>query len=119
VKRLSIIETATGRVVGEWRGDDEGALARTPGYSYVPLPRIVSPVEFARRFTMREEVAIDTLAETDRTVRAWMRRLSLATLVDLDHPDVLAGLAYLRLVGIPVVWPDAATADQRIQEIRS
>lgn len=80
---------------------------------------MLTPIDFARRFTMAEETAIDALSESNRIVSAWMRRLSLAESVNLDHRDVVAGLAYLKSVGIPSVWPDAETANARIAAIRA
>lgn len=142
MKRLAIVEDATGLVVQEWRGGDEQSIAATAGYTQValaedvpsvagwtwtggttfkapPPSRTIAPIDFARRFTLAEEAAIDALSESDRIVKAWMRRLTLATSVDLDHADIVNGLAYLKSVGIPSVWADTATADRRIVEIRA
>ena len=96
---------------------------RWTGTTFEPIPRppvrVLSPLDFSRRFTFAEEGAIDTLSTTNVTVKAWARRLSLATAVNLDHADVTAGLAYLKSIGIPAIWPDATTADRRITEIRA
>lgn len=142
--RIAVVEETSRRVVQQWTGGDEQSITTTTGYTQValadnapsviglkwvggttfaPFPpaplRVVSPLDFARRFTMAEDRAIDALADTDRTVKAWMRRLSLADSVNLDHADVAAGLAYLKSVGIPSVWADAAAADTRIAAIRA
>ena len=96
---------------------------RWDGTAFVRIPpapiRVLTPLEFARRFTLAEDTAIDTLADTDRIVKAWRYRLALAQQVDLDHADVAAGLAYVKSVGIPSVWADVTTADRRIREIRA
>ena len=144
MKRIVTIDDVTGNVVSQWSGGDEQILAPVAGRSHValqvgdtadysrkrwngsafidipPAPvRVISPVDFARRFTLAEEAAIDTLADTNRIVKIWRYRLTLAQRVDLDHADVAAGLAYIKSVGIPSVWADAATADQRIRDIRA
>ena len=144
MKRIVITRDSNGAVVGQWSGGDEQDLAPVAGHTYItlaagdtrdyngqrwtgtafalipPAPvRVLSPLDFARRFTMAEEAAIDALADTNRTVKAWMRRLGLATSVNLDHADVINGLTYLKSVGVPSVWADAMTADRRIAEIRA
>ncbi|OFW37665.1 MAG: hypothetical protein A3J29_06220 [Acidobacteria bacterium RIFCSPLOWO2_12_FULL_67_14b] len=144
MKRIVTIDDATGNILSEWSGGTDQALPPAPGgqaridvsaspdgsYSgkrwngiafevIPPAPvRVLSRLDFARRFTLAEEASIDALADTNRAVKAWMRRLSLADSVNLDRADVAAGLAYLKSVGIPSVWPDGATADRRIAEIR-
>lgn len=144
MKRIVTIDDVTGNVLGEWSGGNEQDLAPVAGRTYItlaegdtashmglrwngssfelipPAPvRVLSPIDFARRFTRAEETAIDTLADTNRIVKALMRRLTLVQTVNLDHADVIAGLAYLKSVGIPSVWADAATADSRIAAIRA
>ena len=142
MKRLVTTENGSGRVVSEWQGGTEQTLdprqghthrsvpndgasysgQRWNGLGFEPMPpdpiRVLSPLEFVRRFTIAEEIAIDALAETDRTVKVWQHRLSLATSVNLDHADVAAGLAYVKSVGIPSVWATEQVANRRIAEIR-
>lgn len=141
--RLITVDTSTGNVVCSWMGGDDQTLAPVAGRTHIPVDpedprdysrqrwdgtafepihpapvRVITPLDFARRFSMAEDTAIDVVADADRTVKAWMRRLTLAHSVDLDHQDVIAGLAHLKSVGIPSVWADTATADRRIREIR-
>lgn len=145
-KRIVTIDATTGHVLSEWMGGQDQTLPDPPvgqtridvteGYSRTsfsglrwngsafeaipPAPvRVLSAADFARRFTMAEETAIDTLADTNRVVKAWMRRLMLVQTVHLDHADVINGLAYLKSVGVPSIWADVATADRRIVEIRA
>jgi hypothetical protein len=110
--------------------DSDQEVATPPGYEEVtaeeyasglqePAPtRLLSPLDFCRRFTLQEDAAIDDLAQTNGILRAFMRRLSLASTVNLDHQDVISGLALIKAIGVPSVWPDIATADARIAEIR-
>ena len=107
----------------DWAGPGSLVGRRWTGTSFEMVPpapvRVLSPIDFARRFTLAEEAAIDALSDNDRIVKVWIRRLSLATSVNLDHADVVAGLAYLKSVGIPAIWPDIATANKRAAEIRA
>ena len=144
MKRIITTDDATGNVLSQWAGGDEQELApvasrthrtlqagdaadysekRWTGTAFVSKAarpvRVISPLDFARRFTLAEEGAIDTLSDSNKTVKAWMRRLTLATSVNLDHQDVIAGLAYMKAVGVPAIWPDEATADTRITAIRA
>ena len=144
MKRIVTVRDSDGRVLSQWAGGDAQELASVAGLTHIvlesgdatdygghrwtgtrferiPAPplRVLSPIEFARRFTLAEEISIDTLSATNLTVKAWMRRVSLATSINLDHPDVAAGLAYLKSIGIPAIWPDTATADRRAAEIRA
>ena len=144
MKRIVTVSDSDGHVLAQWIGGDDQALSSVAGRTHItlqvgdtadysgqrwtgtvfePIPprpvRVLSPLDFARRFTLAEEGAIDTLATTNVTVKAWARRLSLSTSVNLDHADVAGGLAYLKSIGIPAIWPDATTADRRIVEIRA
>ena len=107
----------------QWGGPGSLIGRRWTGEVFEVIPpapiRVLSPVDFTRRFTLAEETAIDILADTNRIVKVWRYRLTLAQRVDLDHADVAAGLAYIKSVGIPSVWADVATADQRIRDIRA
>lgn len=107
----------------DWAGPGSLIGHRWTGTSFEVVPpkpvRMLSPIDFARRFTLTEEAAIDALSDIDRIVKVWIRRLSLATSVNLDHADVVAGLSYLKSVGIPAIWPDIATANRRVAEIRA
>ena len=58
-------------------------------------PRTVTSLEFRRRFTPAERVAITTAAASNATLAIWMDDLSSAGEVNLDSPDVAAGLSAL------------------------
>ena len=89
--------------------------------TYTPPPpdRKLLPLAFSDRFTLGELSAIEALADSDHTVRAWLRKMTLASVVHLDDNNVINGLAYLKSVGIPALWADSATADIRIAAIRA
>ena len=140
-KRIVTTDDATGAVVSTWRGGDDDDLAEVSGRTHRVVPddgveyhgkrwngstfeaippapvRVLSPLDFARRFSLTEEAEIDTLSDSNKRVKAWMRRLSLAGTVNLDHPDVALGLQFIKSVGIPSVWANEAQADRRIAEI--
>jgi hypothetical protein len=93
----------------------------------VPPPRRkLTRHEFLSRFTIPEEVALEMVAastdpasaQTAAGIRVFQRRLLAAMEIDLDHPEVIAGLnsckAILRSLG---VWATDEIADQRIAEI--
>lgn len=144
MKRIVTTDDVTGHVLADWRGGDEQTLApvagrthrqlasgdtasysgtRWNGSAFEPIPpapvRVIPAIDFMRRFTREEENAIDALADTNRDVKRWMRRAMKVDTVNLDHAEVIGGLAYLKSVGIPSVWADTATADARIIEIRA
>lgn len=55
--------------------------------------RKVTPLAFMRRFTIQEQAAVLTAAQTDMTVRAVYDRLMMAKdYIDLEDPDVKEGL---------------------------
>lgn len=67
-------------------------------------PRIISPLDFARLFTQQERIAIRTRRAAADAVAAviddWYALLELAGTVNLDHPDVAAGLTYMVAQGL-------------------
>lgn len=63
----------------------------TPDASRYELTRL----EFRRRFTIEEHVAIETAAETDPTLRVFQKDLEMATSVRLDDPLTVEGMEYL------------------------
>ena len=61
----------------------------------VPAVPPLTPLEFFRLFTMAEDGAIRTAAKTDVMVEAFLDRARVATAIELAHPDVAEGVAYL------------------------
>jgi hypothetical protein len=83
-----------------------------------PVARLVSKLAFRRRFTLLERVTLDAAPtntafnESDRAMlRTLEKDLELAQDIDLDDPDVIAGLAFLEALGL--------LADGRAEEIRA
>ncbi|MBN7820530.1 hypothetical protein [Bowmanella yangjiangensis] len=60
--------------------------------------RVISVGSFRRRFTLDEDVLIET--STDPKVRVLEKRLMASTYVDLDFPETVQGIGYLEQVGI-------------------
>lgn len=70
-------------------------------------PRILTRLGFRRRFTMTERIAFDNApdnqllpAEARAAVRTMQNDLALAEEVDLDDPDVIAGVQMLVQIGL-------------------
>lgn len=126
---LVTVVVATGQVTSEWRGDSASLPPTQPGRAFVevtgqpaqdyrtkrwtgsaweaatpPLLRVLSPIEFSRRFGDTELVAVDNASQlpTDAgaRIRVALRKMSLATTVNLDHPDVDKYLLLLKNAGI-------------------
>lgn len=66
-----------------------------PVSAQAPSPRSVSVMEFRSRFTDAEMTAILIASRTDATVALFLLKLQTRTEIDLDDPNVSAGLTYL------------------------
>jgi len=83
-------------VLSGWRWN--GALFMPP---LPPVgPRTVTSLEFRRRFTQAERVAITKAGRTNDALQVWMDDLASAGEVQLDNADVAAGLAVLVGAGL-------------------
>ena len=77
-----------------------------PAPVVVPAPiRVITPREFRQRFTNDERAAITlaasvALAAGDPTLQVWLDDLSASQVVELDHPEVAAGLDGLVVAGL-------------------
>ena len=60
-----------------------------------PPSRVLNKVDFARLFTQAERIAIDEAAKINPVVRDYDRMLNLAPNVNLDDPDIQAGVPLL------------------------
>ena len=65
---------------------------------YEPIT-VVSRLDFLRRFTRTERIALRAAETTDPVVADFLLMLTLAEDVDLTSPDVTEGLAYLEANG--------------------
>lgn len=63
-------------------------------------PEPLAPIDFMRRFTPAEWIAIDSARATDGMVRYVMALFEAALSVRLDHPDTIAALGYFVHVGL-------------------
>ena len=65
-----------------------------------PPSRVLNKVDFARLFTQAERIAIDEAAKINPVVRDYDRMLNLAPNVNLDDPDIQAGVPLLEAAGL-------------------
>lgn len=81
------------------RNERWNAVART----FEPKPpesASLLPIDFMRRFTMAEEIAIRTAAKTDAAIEVFLSRLFVVTSVGLTHPETTGGINYLVAKGL-------------------
>lgn len=83
------------------------------------LPKVVRTRDLLRRITDAEHDAIEDLSKTNRRLGRLMRLMLSDGSTDVNHPEFVQGWAYIKSIGIPAVWPDAATADAAIARIRA
>lgn len=62
--------------------------------------RNVTKLEYLRRFTQAERVAIRTAAATNPVLADYLAMLELAQDVNLDDPDTVAAVQMLEVVGL-------------------
>lgn len=55
----------------------------------------IAPIDFLRRFTFAEEVAIRTAAKTDVGIEVFLGRLNATVAVHLGEADTINGVNYL------------------------
>lgn len=80
-------------------------LDGTPAPPAAQQRRVLTPLEFRRRFTAAEQLAITLAASRglerdDATLQVWLDNLSAARDVDLENPELAAGLALLVGLGL-------------------
>ena len=69
--------------------------------NFVDKPvRSLSKLEYLRRFTAQERIAIRTVAKTDPVLEDFMVLMDLATEINLDDPDTVSGLHMLEAAGL-------------------
>ncbi len=66
----------------------------------VPAPRLMTHEQFIQRFTSAEWEAMTGAARANAAMDAWMRRFSLARVVNLDDPATQAGVQALEIAGL-------------------
>lgn len=75
--------------------------------------------DLLRRITAAEQDAIDDLAKTNKPLRRLMHLMLSDSTTDVNHPEFVQAWAYIKSIGVPAIWPDAATADAAIARIRA
>lgn len=114
-----------GDVLERWEGpmarpSDAEIAQAVADYTPDVAPKLITTRDLMElRLTEDEHFNIAVLARRNKTVSRLMHQLLAGGTVDLNSPKFIAGLAYLKAVGIPAVWPDAAAANSRIAQIRA
>ena len=62
--------------------------------------RSLSKLDYLRRFTTEERVAVRTVAKTNAVLEDFMVLMDLASEINLDDPDTIAGVHMLEAVGL-------------------
>lgn len=57
-----------------------------------PVPSPISKLDFLKRLTFAERVAIETAAETDPEVRVAKESLAMADYIMVDDPEMIQGI---------------------------
>jgi len=69
--------------------------------NFVDKPvRSLSKLDYLRRFTTQERITIRTVAKTNPVLEDFMVLMDLATEINLDDPDTVAGLHMLEAAGL-------------------
>lgn len=66
----------------------------------VPMPRIVTKLEYLRRFTTEERVAIRAAASVNPVLDDYLRLMELAQEINLDDADTVAAANMLEQAGL-------------------
>lgn len=82
-------------------------------------PKLIRTRDLLRRITNAEQDAIDELAKTTKPLKRLMHLMLSDGYTDVNHADFVQGWAYIKSIGIPAIWPDAAAADAAIARIRA
>ncbi len=89
-----------------WSGmefDTHNHIAESPEESVtdvIPTSYTWTKIEYLRRFTQEERIAIRTAAKTSAVLEDYMQLLELASEVKSDDPDIVAALTMLESVGL-------------------
>ncbi len=60
-----------------------------------PVPRTITKLEYLRRFTVEERVAIRAAAEQNPVLADYLQLMELAQEINLDDPDTVAAVQLL------------------------
>lgn len=73
-----------------------------------PPVRILQKIDYLKRMTQTERIAIRTAGAGNAVVNDYIELMSAATTINLDDPDTIAGLNDLEAAGILAVGRSAA-----------
>lgn len=77
-----------------------GALTWTAADVTVPVPRLLTHEQLIKLFTAAEWEAMTEAARTSAAMDAWMRRFSMAKVVNFDDEATIMGIQMLELSGV-------------------
>lgn len=76
------------------------AFTWQPDAVSIPTPRLMTHEQFIQRFTAAEWEAMTQAARDNAAMDAWMRRFSLAHVINLDDAATQAGVQALEIAGL-------------------
>lgn len=82
---------------------EDAAWAQPAPYTGPPVPQMLTALDFRRRFTMEEKVAIYTVAKTEVALQVFLDDLAVSTFVDINDPITQAGVQMLEQAGVLAV----------------
>ena len=65
-----------------------------------PVPRTITKLEYLRRFTTDERVAIRAAASANAVLDDYLKLMELAQEINLDDPDTIAAVQMLEQAGL-------------------
>lgn len=65
-----------------------------------PVPRTITKLEYLRRFTTAERVAIRAAAAANPVLEDYLKLMELAQEINLDDPDTVAAVQMLEQAGL-------------------
>lgn len=100
----------TGEVVYAYGADNAVEWAEYPFAEFnhirekivdpAPVPRTVTKLEYLRRFTGEERVAIRAVAKTNPVLEDYLAMLEIAQDINLDDPDTIGAVTMLEGAGL-------------------
>lgn len=103
-----IIKDANGNELNRIVADSEFVMTNYDFYELAPEPEVETPAEplrwplidFRKRFTADEKVALYQATETDIMIKIFMDDLAATPVVAQDDPELNQGIAYVVAQGI-------------------
>ena len=105
-----VTRRATGEVVYAYTADVATDFPEFPFAQYnhirqkeveaAPVPRTITKLEYLRRFTTDERVAIRAAASANPVLDDYVKLMELAQEINLDDPDTIAAVQMLEQSGL-------------------